>query len=148
MNNKEIAETLILNNVRPTQQRIAVYRFLKMNPIHPSADTIYNALSQQYPALSKTTIYNSLKSLLEAGLIRCVTIRSDEQRFDANVADHGHFYCKHCDRVYDFDVEQEQVRALSPEGYQCMQGDVYFIGFCPECLRKRKDGGNDGNDME
>lgn len=136
MNNKEITEIFNSHNVRPTQQRIAVYRFLLMNPIHPSADTIYTAISKKYPALSRTTVYNSLNSLLEAGLIRCVTIRSDEKRFDSTVADHGHFYCKSCGNVYDFDVDSEVVHTLSPDGYKCIQEDIYFTGFCPECLEK------------
>lgn len=138
MKEQEIAKLLSLHEVHPTQQRIAVYQFLLTHPIHPSADTIYNALSEKFPVLSRTTIYNSLNSLLEAGLIRCVTILSDEQRFDATVSDHGHFLCKKCGRVLDFDVNSEVLYSLCPAGYESTQGDVYFTGLCPQCLKDSK----------
>ena len=42
-------------------QRIAIMEYLMDNPIHPSADDIYTALSPSMPTLSKTTVYNTLK---------------------------------------------------------------------------------------
>ena len=81
MSSQEIAALLSQRGVRPTQQRIEVYRYLMDHPIHPSADTIYQALSAEYPSFSRTTIYNSLRSLTKAGLVRPVLIEPEEQRF-------------------------------------------------------------------
>lgn len=138
MKKQAIVDRLLSHGIHPTQQRVAVYEFLLTHPIHPSADTIYTALSDKYPVLSRTTVYNSLKSLLDAGLIRCVTIVSDEQRFDATVADHGHFLCKKCGRVLDFDLDSAALHSLCPDGYESTQGDVYFSGYCPQCLKESK----------
>ncbi len=53
----------ILENagIRPSVQRVAIYTYIKENPIHPDVDTVYSALSPMYATLSKTTVYNTLK---------------------------------------------------------------------------------------
>ena len=53
MSSQEIAALLSQRGVRPTQQRIEVYRYLMDHPIHPSADPIYQALSAEYPSFSR-----------------------------------------------------------------------------------------------
>lgn len=133
MSSQEIAAVLTAKGVRPTQQRIAVYRYLIDHPIHPSADTIYRALSEVYPTFSRTTIYNSLRTLIEAGLVRSVLIEAEEQRFDGDPADHGHFKCTQCGRIYDFPLDTMLLHALCPKGYKAQRQDVYCIGICASC---------------
>jgi len=131
----DFTSILSRHGIRPTQQRIAVYKYLVSNPSHPSADTIYRALSEQYPVFSRTTIYNSLNTLVEAGLVRTVNICPEEQRFDATIDDHGHFICEKCNGIFDFDLNPEVLDKLCPEGFKFRQGDVFFSGTCPDCSR-------------
>ena len=133
MNNQELAAVLSSHGVRPTQQRIAVFDYLLKHLTHPSADTIYNALSKEYPVFSRTTIYNSLNVLLEAKLIRAVNISADEQRFDSNTTDHGHFRCVGCGEIFDFVIEPEILQSLCPAEFQERQSDVFITGYCPHC---------------
>ncbi|NLN82578.1 MAG: transcriptional repressor [Clostridiales bacterium] len=134
MNDSELISVLSRRGIRPTQQRIAVYKYLLTHPEHPSADTIYRALVEEYPVFSRTTIYNSLGALIEAGLVRQVNICADEQRFDATVTDHGHFFCKECGKVYDFGFDSPaMVSRLCPRGFIKEQGDVFFTGICKHC---------------
>lgn len=135
MDGLELSKILSSHGVRPTQQRIAVYQYLLTHRNHPSADTIYQALVKDYPIFSRTTIYNSLNSLLQAGLIRAVCIRADELLYDGNPADHGHFLCQKCQQVYDFEVKSDFLSALCPQGFEQSQGDVFFTGTCPRCLK-------------
>lgn len=136
MSEYDLIQVLSSHGVRPTQQRIAVYQYLMTHPIHPSADTIYRALVEKYPVFSRTTIYNSLNILVQAGLVRPINIRSDEQRFDATTADHGHFLCIKCGEIYDFDVDSRVLNSLCPSGYANSRGDVFFTGICPGCTEK------------
>ena len=133
MTTHELAAVLNARGVRPTQQRIAVYGYLVDHPIHPTADTIYNALVSEYPTFSRTTIYNSLRALIEARLIRQVLIDSEEQRFDGNPLDHGHFKCIRCGGIYDFDLEAPLLKQLCPEGFRPEIQDVYYTGICADC---------------
>ena len=135
MERQNLAATLSAHGVRPTQQRIAVFDYLLTHHTHPSADTIYNALSREYPVFSRTSIYNSLNTLLEAGLIRAVTITPEEQRFDGNPADHGHFKCLRCGEIYDFPLDPELLNQLCPQGYCTESQDVYYTGICARCSK-------------
>ena len=67
-------DRLLEHNIKPSMQRIAIMEYLMDNPIHPSADDIYTALSPSMPTLSKTTVYNTLKLFSEQGAALMLTI--------------------------------------------------------------------------
>ncbi len=133
---KELAGILTGHGLRPTQQRIAVYDYLLQHPIHPTAETIYQAVRVEYPSFSRTTIYNTLHALREAGLIRTVTIEAEEQRFDGNAADHAHFKCTKCGGIYDLALDEGKLRDICPPGFEVQVQDVYFSGVCPACAEQ------------
>lgn len=135
MSNRDLAKKLTSHGLRPTAQRIAVYDYLLQHPVHPSADTIYQAISDEFPTFSRTTIYNTLRALFDAGLIRIVTINADEQRFDGNPDNHGHFRCTHCGNIGDFAFDQDQLSSMVDKGFEVHTQDVYFTGLCPNCVR-------------
>ena len=65
---KNYHTTLSEAGVRPSVQRVAVYSYLCEHPVHPTVETLYASLSPEYPTLSKTTIYNTLKLFEEKKL--------------------------------------------------------------------------------
>lgn len=91
LSDEKIAKCLSEHGLRVTPQRISVYRFLRENPIHPSADTVYRHIVKKYPSFSRTTVYNTLNALVESGLIITVKLDDKEQRYDGNAEFHGHF---------------------------------------------------------
>ena len=133
MDSLAYAQVLQQNGVRPTPQRLAVYQYLDTHRTHPNADAIYEALVKDYPTFSRTTIYNSLKALMEAGLVRVVTIDPNEQHFDGDPADHGHCRCEQCGRLLDFAFPADVIAALIPDGFAVSRQDVFFTGVCREC---------------
>jgi len=127
------AKRLQEHGVRPTAQRLAVYDYLLTHRTHPSADAIYEALLPQYPSFSRTTIYNSLKALMQAGLIRVVTIDPLEQHFGGDAADHGHCCCERCGQLFDFAFPSAHVAQFVPDGFSVTRQDVFFTGLCRSC---------------
>lgn len=123
--------------VRPTPQRLAVYEYLLTHRTHPTAEAIFEALLPRYPSFSRTTIYNSLKVLMQAGLIRVVSIDPTEQHFDGYAADHGHCRCDVCGRLFDFPVPDDAITSLIPDGFAVSQQDVFFTGVCRDCILQR-----------
>lgn len=132
MTRPNAAEALRAHGIQPTQQRIAVYRYLLEHRTHPTADTVYHALSAEYPTMSRTTVYNTMRALFGAGLLRIVTIDAEEQHFDADTADHGHFRCMKCGSLFDFSLPTDAA-AMAPTGYKTEIFDVYATGVCPLC---------------
>ena len=101
MNHEQIAAKLEEKNIRPSVQRMAIYNFLAENPVHPTVDTIYTALSPQMPTLSRTTVYNTLRQFSECGLVQTITIEDGELRYDADTSNHLHFKCIKCGKIFD-----------------------------------------------
>ncbi len=133
MTTQSLADTLRARGISPTQQRLAVYKYLLEHRTHPTADTVYQALAAEYPTMSRTTVYNTMRVLFGAGLLRIVTIDAEEQHFDADTVDHGHFRCAKCGELYDFTLPPDASQRLAPAGYRTEIFDVYATGVCPHC---------------
>ena len=55
MQTKEITELFKQNGIKATAQRIAVYKYLYENRIHPDVDTVYKNMVKDNPSFSKTS---------------------------------------------------------------------------------------------
>ncbi|MCQ2332216.1 MAG: transcriptional repressor [Paludibacteraceae bacterium] len=128
-------EILERHEIRPSVQRTEVVKYLIEHRCHPTADDIFMALSPEMPTLSRTTIYNVLKTLEENGAVRAIVIDEKNVRYDICVDDHAHFKCSRCGRI--FDIEMPRMERQLPEGFEMENVDVYYYGICPECASKQ-----------
>ena len=128
------AEILLQHDIRPSLTRVLIYDYLRQHRTHPTADEIYTSLSHQVPTLSKTTVYNTVKLLTAAGIIKMITIEEQKARFDACTDLHGHFLCTGCGTVFDFDTAQPDDQL--PEGFEVATQEVYYTGVCQHCHSK------------
>lgn len=128
--------------LRPSVQRTAIYEYLYEHPVHPTVDMIYTALSPEYPTLSKTTVYNTLKAFADHGLVQSIQIEEDKVRYDANIRPHLHFKCIRCGSVYDV-FAPENSRGIQnahskcctflPEGFITQKIQTNIWGICASC---------------
>ena len=125
------AEILQSYGIRPSLTRVMIYDYSRNHRTHPTADEIYTALSPDAPTLSKTTVYNTMKLLSAEGVIKTITIEEQQARFDACIDVHGHFLCKDCGGVFDFDTELPKMKM--PEGFTPSVTEIYCIGKCKKC---------------
>lgn len=93
--------------IRPSYQRIKVLECLYRKDTHPTVDEIFRMLSPEIPSLSKATIYNTLHTFVEAGLVRVVSIDGTELRYDITLSNHGHFKCEMCGTIYNFQIDMD-----------------------------------------
>lgn len=121
--------------LKPSVQRMKILEYLLKAENHPAVDEIYMALTKEIPTLSKTTVYNTLKSLEEAGIVRILNIESSEARYDVIPGEHGHFRCLECEEIYDFQIDMSSIDENVPEGFQIAEKDVFVRGVCKNCLK-------------
>lgn len=131
MTSMQISELFKAKGIKATNQRIAVYKFLCDNRIHPDVDTVYKNVVKQNPSFSKTTVYNCLQTLAQYGLIIPVKIDVDKIRYDADTSFHGHFKCDKCGKIYDFVCDADNTNGI--DGFEIRQKDVYYSGICNRC---------------
>lgn len=127
----EIVKLFKEKNFKTTPQRIAVYKYLCEHRTHPDVESVYQAVLENNPSFSKTTVYNALSALADCGLIVPVTIDSGKIHYDADTSFHGHFRCEKCGKILDFNPQLLQEEGLA----DCVitHRDVYFSGLCSCC---------------
>lgn len=128
---EEAIENLMMHDIRPSEQRIAVMEYLMEHHIHPSADMIYEKLHHQMPTLSKTTVYNVLRSFSEKRVVQLLTIDDKNVRFDIETMPHAHFRCRCCGEL--FDLPQPALSEQDAPGFNIDETQVYYSGLCPHC---------------
>ncbi|MCM3704015.1 peroxide-responsive transcriptional repressor PerR [Paenibacillus macerans] len=129
-------EQLKNNGVRITPQRHAILTYLLESLSHPTADEIYRSLEPRFPNMSVATVYNNLKMLMEAGMVRELTYGDNSSRFDADVSDHYHVICERCGKIKDFSypsLEDVERKAEEATGFQIQGHRLELYGVCSEC---------------
>jgi len=129
-----LSDLLKKSKIRPSHQRLKILEYLINNQCHPTVDQIFNDLNKDIPTLSKSTVYNTLNSLLEVHLVRVINIEDNETRYDINTKDHGHFKCESCGNIYDFNIDMNGFSTDELNGFEINDKSVYFKGTCTGCL--------------
>lgn len=121
--------------LRRTPQRYGVLQFLLDHSVHATADEIYKAMNRTNPRASRATVYNSLRALIDGGLVKEVSFDGKAGRFDANIHRHHHFVCDQCGSVEDiawFDLPVHS-RETALGGRKVREFEVVFHGTCESC---------------
>ncbi len=119
-----------------THQRWVIYRILAGTDRHPTPEATFEQVRKEIPSLSLATIYNSIRTFLEAGLLREVCTAGQTMRLDANLACHHHLVCERCGTILDLpedSVAPVQLNKPLPKGFQVESNIVSFLGFCGQC---------------
>lgn len=119
-----------------SRQREAIKNFLADRYDHPTAETVYLGIKEEFPNISLGTVYRNLALLAEIGDIQKITTGVGPDRFDGRPEPHYHFMCTCCGGVSDLQVEGlEHINVLAAQGFDGeIAGHVtYFYGRCPEC---------------
>src|SRR3954466_14665935 len=96
MGQHAIKRSLAGSGLRSTRQRYALMAFLTEQGGHPTAAEILAAVNRLDPRSSRATIYNNLRDLVQAGLVREVAMEGRAARFDPKGAQHHHCICDRC----------------------------------------------------
>lgn len=134
-NESDLSEYFRASGLRCTAQRYIVLEYLCKGPVHAAADEIFAALNRRLPLVSLATVYNTLRELTEAGLVREFPSEGKAARFDANLHPHHHFVCDACGKVDDIDWFEIPERTRKPAlGARSIRDyEVIFHGTCERC---------------
>jgi Fur family ferric uptake transcriptional regulator len=122
--------------LRATRQRTAVLAAVSE---HPHADTasIIDAARRVVPDLSHQAVYDALRALTAAGLLRCIEPAGSVPRYESRTGDnHHHLICRSCGSIVDVDCAVGAAPCLLPahdHGYVIDEAEVVYWGRCPAC---------------
>jgi len=121
-----IIRLLAEHRVKPTQQRIVVAEVLLAEPTHMSAEQIISAVRRAGERISKATVYNTLKVLVDSGLIRQIHLDPDRSVYDSTRSVHHHFHDVDSGTLWDIKPDDIQFSRLPPlpEGMETASVEV------------------------
>lgn len=124
------------NGQRMTEQRAAVYRFLRSTTEHPTADEVFTAVRGQIADISLATVYKALETLVSCGLATKLSFGDGSARYDARTDEHFHSRCLACGAVRD--VHSRSVAGVLPtihpdDGFRIEGYRLEVVGYCVEC---------------
>lgn len=130
----KIEKALRTAGLRCTPQRMAVLDYLVRHPDHATAEELWPALNKRQAQASRATVYNTLHTLVEAGLVREFKLDGNAARYDACLHPHHHFVCDRCGGVEDLEwfevpaLERKRAGVRSIRSYE-----IVVRGVCSKC---------------
>ena len=122
--------------IKYSRQRESIKQCLAGRYDHPTAETVYLSIKEQFPNISLGTVYRNLSLLSDLGEIQKISTGVGPDRFDGNPAPHYHFLCKKCGCVMDIQLDTQN--DLNEKASNAFSGEieghsVQFFGACPDC---------------
>lgn len=120
-----------------SRQREAIKNYLVSTKSHPTADTVYMHVKEEFPNISLGTVYRNLNLLADLGEASKITTPDEADRFDAVTKPHYHFCCEKCGSVLD--IEIPNLDELNEYASQNFDGKIeghriLFHGICGNCI--------------
>jgi Fur family peroxide stress response transcriptional regulator len=121
-----------------THQRLEIFKELLNSEDHPTVDTLYHRLLPKLPTISLDTIYRTLTTLEQHGLVARVQSEESQARFEGKMEEHHHAICKKCGKITDFcwnfSGEEELPDEILNWG-KIFKKNITLHGLCKECAQ-------------
>jgi len=125
----EIEALLREAGVQPTAQRLTICQYLLGQADHPTAAEIKRWADSRLPKISLATVYNTLNTLVEAGLVAAIKLPEvNKVIYDNNLHPHFHFIDLDTGKVYDIPSEQVKLHFELPARYEVKETRVLIYG--------------------
>jgi Fur family transcriptional regulator, ferric uptake regulator len=131
-------EYLRAKNLKVTPHRQLILETFLNNEGHRSVEDIYNVVREQDPRVGYTTVYRTMKLLLESGLAREIDLADGITRYEHlyNHQHHDHMICMQCGNSIEFynpDIEAVQDTASEQLGFKVLDHKLQIYGLCKTC---------------
>jgi Fur family ferric uptake transcriptional regulator len=126
--------------LRVTRPRLAVLTVLRDHP-HIDTDSVIALVRAQHPTISHQTVYDVLRAVTEAGLVRRIQPAGATARYESRVGDnHHHVVCRSCGAIADVACAVGHAPCLTASndhGFVVDEAEVVYWGTCPACATDR-----------
>lgn len=127
-------------SLRVTKPRLAVLTAVHEHP-HADTDAVISTVRTDLGAVSHQAVYDVLRALTDAGLIRRIQPAGATARYESRVGDnHHHVVCRSCGAIADVDCAVGHAPCLTASddhGFVVEEAEVVYWGTCPACATAR-----------
>jgi Fur family transcriptional regulator, stress-responsive regulator len=136
----DLASALREASLRVTRPRLAVLAAVHQHP-HADTETVIEQVRADLGAVSHQAVYDVLRALTAAGLLRRIQPAGATARYEARVGDnHHHVVCRSCGSIADVDCavgDTPCLTASDDHGFVIDEAEVVYWGTCPGCSAAR-----------
>lgn len=123
-----------------SRQREVIKNYLSHSDEHPTADTVYMHVREQFPHISLGTVYRNLNLLTTIGEAIKITTPDGAVRFDGTTFPHYHALCTKCGGLFDLDMNISE--SINEKARACFPGTIHshsaiFYGVCRCCQEEK-----------
>ncbi|MEU6025082.1 Fur family transcriptional regulator [Micromonospora sp. NPDC047134] len=122
--------------LRVTRPRVAVLKAVYAQP-HADTESIIKAVRQDLPGVSHQAVYDVLRALTGAALVRRIEPPGSVARYESRVGDnHHHAVCRSCGLIVDVDCAVGAAPCLTASDdnhFEIDEAEVIYWGRCPDC---------------
>jgi Fur family transcriptional regulator, stress-responsive regulator len=123
-------------SMRVTRPRLAVLAALHDHP-HVDTETVIGLVRADLPTVSHQAVYDVLRALTQAGLVRRIQPAGATARYESRVGDnHHHVVCRSCGTIADVECavgHSPCLTASDDRGFVVDEAEVVYWGTCPDC---------------
>ncbi|TDB74467.1 Fur family transcriptional regulator [Micromonospora sp. KC723] len=127
--------------LRVTRPRVAVLRAVYAYP-HADTEAVIRAVRAELPDVSHQAVYDVLRALTAANLVRRIQPAGLVARYESRVGDnHHHMVCRSCGLIVDVDCavgEAPCLTASDDHGFSIDEAEVVYRGLCPDCSTEHR----------
>lgn len=126
------------HGLKITPQRITIFKEIAKANDHPSASILYKRVRKHLPNVSFDTVFRTLETFAEIGVIKQVENSGELKRFDPDMNNHHHLHCIKCKKIIDFSNPTFDALKLPSEivkDFKVINKRVVFEGLCKDCSK-------------
>lgn len=137
---KETSKELKENGYKSTPARLGILDLFSTSKTPLNAESVYKKISRtkRHRDINEVTVYRTLSSLEESGLLKRVDLRKSSAYFELNKNHHHHISCTNCDEIEELKNQElekilGQIVDKSYKFKSIKEHSVEFFGLCKEC---------------
>lgn len=129
LSTEEIQAKLQAAGVQPTLQRISICKYVLCEADHPTAEQVKEWAEKNLDKISQATVYNTLNTLVDAGLLRIFKFpHSEKVIYDLNIHDHYHFLDERSGKLYDIEMKDVSIDMELPPKFIVNSMEIVLKG--------------------
>jgi len=133
---KALAQYLERNHLKHTKQRELILTSFLEAKRHITSDDLYQVVREQHPNIGYTTVYRTMKLLVEAGLATERHFDDGITRYEIEQEHHDHLVCIKCGRIQEFEcemIEETQNEIAKRHHFEILRHRHELYGHCSNC---------------
>ncbi len=149
MKNYSVNSSLIIDNfekvcrskgLKMTHQRTEIFKTLLKHTNHPTIEDVFDQVRKHLKTISLDTVYRTISTFEEYGLIKRVHHIDNATRLDINISNHHHLICSECGKIEDFywsDFDRLRLPRSISHWDQIEIKHVVISGLCISCKKSK-----------